>query len=426
MKWKYIAIKDIKILLKDPSALVVLLILPLMFMTIMSFALKNEYGSNDNPVALGYLDKDNTVISHAYLTQIEESKGIKLEKISTSEDFVKYKKESKYIVLFMIPEGFEKSIINNTGIDIAMFSDATQATTANVLIQSIIGVSRAFEVKYQLENYGRRQADMTNKLVNDSIAETVKGIESQLGMELSISNSQNEDKEESISNDTEKLMKEEVEKQNISVENTFSNDQKTTPNSFQQNVPGYAVMFAFFIVMWSGKSFLKERESGTWKRLLISKANSFDLYFGKFIPNYIVNFFQILLLFLFGSLVFKMSLGKDIYALLAMIAVLSLCSTSLGALLSLVAKTDSQLTGYSLFIVLFSAALGGTMVPLRLMPEMMQKIAKVVPQSWALEGFQKIIVSNGNMSSITTNITVLLGFSLAFLVCALILIRTKK
>ncbi|WP_375179954.1 ABC transporter permease, partial [Enterococcus rotai] len=134
----------------------------------------------------------------------------------------------------------------------------------------------------------------------------------------------------------------------------------------------------------------------------------------------------ILLLFLFGSLVFKMSLGKDIYALLAMIAVLSLCSTSLGALLSLVAKTDSQLTGYSLFIVLFSAALGGTMVPLRLMPEMMQKIAKVVPQSWALEGFQKIIVSNGNMSSITTNITVLLGFSLAFLVCALILIRTKK
>ena len=32
--------KDIKILLKDPSALVVLLILPLMFMTIMSFALK--------------------------------------------------------------------------------------------------------------------------------------------------------------------------------------------------------------------------------------------------------------------------------------------------------------------------------------------------------------------------------------------------
>lgn len=426
MKWKYIAIKDIKILLKDPSALVVLLILPLMFMTVMSFALKNEYGSNDNPVTLGYFDKDNTKISRDYLAKIEESKGIKLEKISTVEDFSKYKEENRYIVLFTIPEGFEKSIIDNTKINVEMFSDATQATTANVLIQSITGVSRAFEVKYQLENYGRKQADMTNKFVNDSIEETVKGIESNLGMELPIDNSQNEDKEEKISKNTEKLMKEEVEKQNIAIVNVFSNDQKTSPNSFQQNVPGYAVMFAFFIVMWSGKSFLKERESGTWKRLLISKASSFDLYFGKFIPNYVVNFFQILLLFIFGSLTFKMSLGKDLFALISMIAILSLCSTSLGALLSLVAKTDSQLTGYSLFIVLFSAALGGTMVPLRLMPEMMQKIAKIVPQSWALEGFQKIIVSNGNISSIATNMTVLLGFSLVFLMCSLVLIRTKK
>lgn len=105
-------------------------------------------------------------------------------------------------------------------------------------------------------------------------------------------------------------MKEEVEKQTIFVENVFSNEQKKAPNSFQQNVPGYAVMFAFFIVMWSGKSFLKERESGTWKRLLTSKASSFDIYFGKFIPNYVVNFFKFFFLFIFGSLAFKMSLGK--------------------------------------------------------------------------------------------------------------------
>lgn len=58
---------------------------------------------------------------------------------------------------------------------------------------------------------------MTNKFVNDAISETIKDIENELGMELSINNSKNEDKEESISKDTEKLMKEEVEKQNISV-----------------------------------------------------------------------------------------------------------------------------------------------------------------------------------------------------------------
>ncbi|ESU74229.1 Export ABC transporter permease protein [Enterococcus faecalis CBRD01] len=123
---------------------------------------------------------------------------------------------------------------------------------------------------------------------------------------------------------------------------------------------------------------------------------------------------------------FKMSLGKNLYALILLIAILSLCSTSLGVLLSLIAKTDSQLTGYSLFIVLFSAALGGTMVPLSLMPDMMQNVAKLVPQSWALEGFQTIIVNNGNISNIATNFIALLGFSLVFLLSSLVLIKIKK
>lgn len=115
-----------------------------------------------------------------------------------------------------------------------------------------------------------------------------------------------------------------------------------------------------------------------------------------------------------------MSLGKNLYALILLIAILSLCSTSLGVLLSLIAKTDSQLTGYSLFIVLFSAALGGTMVPLSLMPDMMQNVAKLVPQSWALEGFQTIIVNNENISNIATNFIALLGFSLVFLMSSLV------
>lgn len=233
MKWKYIAIKDIKILLKDPSALVVLLLLPLMFMIIMSFALKNEYGSNDNPVILGYFDKDNTRASRDYLTKFEESRGLSLKKISSAEEFSRYKEENKYIVLLMIPEGFEKSIINNTKINIEMFSDATQATTANVLIQSIKGISRAFEVKYQLESYGRKQAGLTNEFVNEAVGQTIKDIENNLGMSIHANSFQNEDKEKSISKDTEKLMKEEVEKQTIFVENVFSNEQKKAPNSFQ-------------------------------------------------------------------------------------------------------------------------------------------------------------------------------------------------
>lgn len=53
--------------------------------------------------------------------------------------------------MFTIPKGFEKSIVDNNRVNIEMFSDATQATTANVVSQSIIGVSRAFEVKYQLK-----------------------------------------------------------------------------------------------------------------------------------------------------------------------------------------------------------------------------------------------------------------------------------
>ncbi|MGH2176806.1 ABC transporter permease, partial [Enterococcus faecalis] len=85
--------------------------------------------------------------------------------------------------------------------------DATQATTANVLIQSIKGISRAFEVKYQLESYGRKQAGLTNEFVNEAVGQTIKDIENNLGMSIHANSFQNEDKEKSISKDTEKLMK---------------------------------------------------------------------------------------------------------------------------------------------------------------------------------------------------------------------------
>lgn len=55
-------------------------------------------------------------------------------------------------------------------------------------------------------------------------------------------------------------MKEEVEKQTIFVENVFSNEQKKAPNSFQQNVPGYAVMFAFLLSCGQENRFWKNEK----------------------------------------------------------------------------------------------------------------------------------------------------------------------
>ncbi|MDQ7029670.1 MAG: ABC transporter permease [Ardenticatenia bacterium] len=159
-----------------------------------------------------------------------------------------------------------------------------------------------------------------------------------------------------------------------------------------------------------------------WLRSCTSRTGTFT---GKLLPYYLVNLGQVALMFAIGRLVFGMSLGRAPLALVLVTLATAAAATGLGLLVAALGKTRQQITGIATLLVLVLAALGGTMVPVFVMPAFMQALARLSPHYWALQGYQDIIVRGLGVAAVLPEVGVLLGFALAFYTVALIRFRGR-
>lgn len=182
------------------------------------------------------------------------------------------------------------------------------------------------------------------------------------------------------------------------------------PDTYQQTIPGYTVMFVFFIVTSLTASIHMERLNGTFRRLLSMPVTRFEMVLGKFTASLIVGMVQVIILFGVGALLFGLNLGRDLPALFLLTVALVAVAVSFGLA---VAATGSSGSGLGVLLVI-SALLGGSMFPLDLMPPAMRALSYLVPHSWAISGYQDLMVRGQDISGILTNIGVLLVFAVVF------------
>ena len=162
---------------------------------------------------------------------------------------------------------------------------------------------------------------------------------------------------------------------------------------FQVLVPGYAVTFAFFLVLTVGWQFVAERRQGTMVRLRAAPITRFDLLAGKSIPSLCISLFQGLFLMSAGWLIFGMSWGEKPLWMLAVIASTSIAATGLSLLIASLAKTETQVAVYGTLTVLVLAGIGGSMMPRELMPETMKLVSHITPHAWALDAYQQLLIN---------------------------------
>ncbi|MHA0857373.1 ABC transporter permease [Paenibacillus sp. CMAA1364] len=379
MKFIPILQKDLKVLLMDKGAMIVLFVLPIMFISVMSFALGSAFTSgSDEGVGMPVINHDGGAESIQFIEALRDAKGIQIitdladSKIELTESKAKeLVNNGDYAMALFIPEGFSDGLLYNKDIELISYEDPAQTSTSSIMSMAVEGVSQSFSVKHALSGI---------------MDEQTKEILATMG------------------------------EAKIKVKSTFHQvEQEILPDAFQQNVPGYTVMFAFFTVMFAGRSFIYERNEGTFRRILSAPVNKLNLFLGKMIPNYLIGLMQTVVMFGFGHFVFGMSLGDSPFGLIFISLSMIWASTTLGMLIASLVRTESQVTGLSVLIVLTLGALGGTMVPLFIMPDLMQTIALVTPQAWALSGYQDILVRGMGIGDVLDNILVLLGFGVFFI-----------
>ena len=204
-----------------------------------------------------------------------------------------------------------------------------------------------------------------------------------------------------------------------------------TPDSVQQNVPGWTIFALFWIAQTIALNILSERLSGAYKRVMASPITRAEYIIGKTIPFALINMIQAIFLFMVGIFILPL-LGcpkiiiNNLSGLIIMTIAVSFSAISLGLLFASITDTLFSAATLSVAILIVMTILGGIMVPRFIMPEFMQKLGLFVPQAWALEGYLNIIVRGSKTAEILPHASILSGFGLIFISCSVIISKIKR
>lgn len=184
-------------------------------------------------------------------------------------------------------------------------------------------------------------------------------------------------------------------------------------------IPGYAVMFVFFVMINMAETLLNDKNSGMIARIASTPLSPYKYLLGKWFPNLFVVLIQIVILFAFGKLVYDISFGQP-FALLLISIVLAVTVTGLGLALALLVNSNNMAVALTQVIALGGAVLGGLWMPIDMMPSFIQNFANFLPQFWAHQAYQSALVGELEMIELAKSISILLAFGLAGFFLALI------
>jgi ABC-2 type transport system permease protein len=86
-------------------------------------------------------------------------------------------------------------------------------------------------------------------------------------------------------------------------------------------------------------------------------------------------------------------------------------------------QTHAQASTLGPILNVLMAALGGIMVPLFVMPEVMQQIGSYSPMNWGLEALLDVLLRGADASAVLPRIARLCGFSALMMTGAYLLFR---
>jgi ABC-2 type transport system permease protein len=183
-------------------------------------------------------------------------------------------------------------------------------------------------------------------------------------------------------------------------------------------IPGYTLLFAFFQLGFLANSFVYERVWETWPRLLSSPARVPTILFAKMVPYAFVSALQFVVLFSVGRLFLGMHVTGSLLALLVMVVAVMSVVIALGFVVAAIAGTIQQVNAVgNLTIVL--AALGGVMLPIKLLPDWAQAVAPLSPHYWGMEGLRAVVLEAGGLGQVLVPSLVLVGIAaLSFVLAA--------
>jgi ABC-type Na+ efflux pump permease subunit len=471
-----LAKKDLRVLLRDTRAAIILMAMPVVFILVLGLALGESFGQKpDDRLRITIVDEDEGLPNRPWYWQswslvvredLAKTAGIRVEVIPTRDEAEDLVHRGKRSAVLVFKQGFSRHVQNcsfledkflegarginpffHDGVDVhsldmEILEDPSQVLASSIIKQvaqvSLLRVVLPWMIGKAFDKISDRQFidEMAERVEVTTFGKTkfkpLKALtgnqKNEVGLGVQDSLQEMFHKYDLRSKNWAAMTRSEATGENLEGGvSTYKPEGSGLLNRgavrYQLLVPSYTVMFAFFLVLTVGWLFVSERRQGTMQRLRAAPLSRGQILLGKLLPCFGVSVGQGLFLLLAGRVIFGMHWGQYPGMLLLVVVCTSLSAVGLSVLVAAIARTESQVSIYGSLLVMVLGGVSGCLMPRDQMPEQMQMISKITPHAHALIAYQQLLLPNPQLDTVFQACGWLTLFGVGFTALAWLLMK---
>jgi ABC-2 type transport system permease protein len=174
----------------------------------------------------------------------------------------------------------------------------------------------------------------------------------------------------------------------------------------------YLSALAGFLLMNIGLSggslgLVAEKENGTYEQMLAQPTTAIEIVLGKLVPNVVIGYVALAVAVLGAGLAYDYWPAGSVLLLAVVTLPFLLSVLGLGVLVSALARTSAQAVFISVFFIMPSFVLSGSMLPYQLMPHGVREVGGIFPLRWYQIAARRIIERGADPSDVAVPMLVL-------------------
>ena len=380
-----ICAKDLKARLRDRSALLIGIVVPLALAFIFNVIFSGISGSS-GVISLGVVDADHGAASQAFTQQVlpavKSSGLITVHTEATADRARALAADGTLDAVIVIPAGFSSRV------------QAGQPASMQVIGNVDAGISAQVA-----RSITQAYADELNR-VRLSVATVVAS--------------------RGGAGDTQALAAQAAATATpVAVGDVSAQTKQLDTKSFF--AAGMAVFFLFFTVQFGVTSLLEERSEGTLARLLAAPIGHGSILGGKLLVSFLLGVISMGVLVVATSLLFGAHWGNPLGVAVLIVAAIA-AAMGIMALIATLAKNAEQAANWQSVVAVVLGLLGGTFFPVSQAPGVLSTLTFVAPQAWFLRGLGDL--RGGSLGVVWVPVLAMLGF--AVVTGGLALVRLRR
>jgi ABC-2 type transport system permease protein len=195
-----------------------------------------------------------------------------------------------------------------------------------------------------------------------------------------------------------------------------------SPDFISLYLPGIITMYVLFALTLSARAIVEERKRGTLERLLTTRLNAGELFFGKFLANVARGFVQTLILMVLAYAVLRVFTPYSFVASLVIGLVFAAAASALGMVIASIARSEDGASWIAVVLTMFMVMMGGTFFPVS-EGSALALIGNVSLNTYANRALQTVITQGGSLGDTLFPLAVMGGVIVAGLLVSRLIFR---